>query len=134
MMNRYAGADDPIRLPAQAIASPAKACAAATAMNRAPSAFRPMPGGADPATDPAADRQRAAAIRLDRACTELRRGRPVVLGTSHDWLLAAAEGAAWEHDAISMRLEVRKDNAASLALFERHTVDGTGLALSRLSR
>lgn len=59
-------------------------------MNRAPSAFKPLPAGADPATDPAADRQRAAAIRLDRACTELRRGRPVLLATSHDWLLTAA--------------------------------------------
>ena len=35
-------------------------------------------------------------------------------------LLEAAEGAARERDAVSMRLEVRKDNAASLALFERH--------------
>ncbi len=59
-------------------------------MNGAPSAFRPLLGSADPATFPAADRQRAAAIRLDRACTELRRGRPLALATGHGWLLAAA--------------------------------------------
>jgi GTP cyclohydrolase II len=46
-------------------------------------------GGRGP--DPA----RAAAIRVDRACTELRRGRPVALGEATDteagtWLLAAA--------------------------------------------
>lgn len=35
-------------------------------------------------------------------------------------LLEGAEGAARDRDAISMRLEVRKDNAASLALFDRH--------------
>ncbi len=35
-------------------------------------------------------------------------------------LLEAAEKAAVEHDCVSMRLEIRKDNAASLALFRRH--------------
>lgn len=35
-------------------------------------------------------------------------------------LITAAEDAAIAHDCVSMRLEVRKDNAASLALFQRH--------------
>lgn len=35
-------------------------------------------------------------------------------------LLAAAEKAALEHDCVSMRLEVRRDNPASLALFHQH--------------
>ncbi|MEJ2455076.1 MAG: peptidase C39 family protein [Candidatus Thiodiazotropha sp.] len=34
-------------------------------------------------------------------------------------LLQAAEETAWEHQRAYMRAEVRKDNAASLALFER---------------
>ena len=37
-----------------------------------------------------------------------------------DRLLEAAETAALERDCVSMRLEVRRDNAASLALFRRH--------------
>jgi ribosomal protein S18 acetylase RimI-like enzyme len=37
-----------------------------------------------------------------------------------DHLLEAAEAAALERDCVSMRLEVRRDNAASLALFRRH--------------
>ncbi|HAO33944.1 MAG TPA: ribosomal-protein-alanine acetyltransferase [Candidatus Competibacteraceae bacterium] len=37
-----------------------------------------------------------------------------------DRLLEAAEAAALERDCVSMRLEVRRDNAASLALFRRH--------------
>jgi len=36
-----------------------------------------------------------------------------------DRLLAAAEAAALDHDCVSMRLEVRRDNPASLALFLR---------------
>ncbi|MBK8183926.1 MAG: peptidase C39 family protein [Candidatus Competibacteraceae bacterium] len=35
-------------------------------------------------------------------------------------LLKAAESAALERDCVSMRLEVRRDNPASLALFRRH--------------
>ena len=35
-------------------------------------------------------------------------------------LIEAAEREALEHDCVSMRLEIRKDNAASLALFARH--------------
>ena len=35
-------------------------------------------------------------------------------------LLKAAEAAALERDCVSMRLEVRRDNAASLGLFRRH--------------
>lgn len=37
-----------------------------------------------------------------------------------DRLLEAAESAALERDCVSMRLEVRRDNPASLALFRRH--------------
>jgi ribosomal protein S18 acetylase RimI-like enzyme len=37
-----------------------------------------------------------------------------------DRLLQAAETAALERDCVSMRLEVRRDNPASLALFRRH--------------
>ncbi|MBK7541043.1 MAG: GNAT family N-acetyltransferase/peptidase C39 family protein [Candidatus Competibacteraceae bacterium] len=37
-----------------------------------------------------------------------------------DRLLEAAEAAALERDCVSMRLEVRRDNPASLALFRRH--------------
>ena len=37
-----------------------------------------------------------------------------------DRLLEAAETAALERDCVSMRLEVRRDNPASLALFRRH--------------
>lgn len=37
-----------------------------------------------------------------------------------DRLLEEAEAAALERDCVSMRLEVRRDNAASLALFRRH--------------
>ncbi|MCB1954474.1 MAG: GNAT family N-acetyltransferase/peptidase C39 family protein [Rhodocyclaceae bacterium] len=35
-------------------------------------------------------------------------------------LIEAAEREAVEHDCVSMRLEIRKDNPASLALFNRH--------------
>lgn len=42
--------------------------------------------GAEPAADPT----RAARIRVDRACTELRRGRPLALASGNDWLLATA--------------------------------------------
>ncbi len=37
-----------------------------------------------------------------------------------DRLLETAETAALEHDCVSMRLEIRRDNPASLALFLRH--------------
>ncbi|MFZ4789578.1 MAG: peptidase C39 family protein [Candidatus Competibacteraceae bacterium] len=37
-----------------------------------------------------------------------------------DRLLENAESAALEHDCVSMRLEIRRDNPASLALFRRH--------------
>ncbi|HCB12635.1 MAG TPA: ribosomal-protein-alanine acetyltransferase [Gammaproteobacteria bacterium] len=37
-----------------------------------------------------------------------------------DRLLEAAEEAALERDCVSMRLEVRRDNPASLSLFRRH--------------
>ena len=37
-----------------------------------------------------------------------------------DRLLEAAETAALERDCVSMRLEIRRDNSASLALFCRH--------------
>jgi ribosomal protein S18 acetylase RimI-like enzyme len=37
-----------------------------------------------------------------------------------DRLLEEAESAALEQDCVSMRLEVRRDNPASLALFRRH--------------
>lgn len=37
-----------------------------------------------------------------------------------DRLLEAAEAAALEHDCVSMRLEVRRDNPPSLKLFHRH--------------
>jgi ribosomal protein S18 acetylase RimI-like enzyme len=37
-----------------------------------------------------------------------------------DRLLEAAEAAALEQDCVSMRLEVRRDNPASLTLFRRH--------------
>ncbi len=37
-----------------------------------------------------------------------------------DRLLEKAEAAALERDCVSMRLEVRRDNPASLALFRRH--------------
>ncbi len=37
-----------------------------------------------------------------------------------DRLLEAAETAALEHDCVSIRLEIRRDNPASLALFRRH--------------
>ena len=37
-----------------------------------------------------------------------------------DRLLEEAESAALERDCVSMRLEVRRDNPASLALFRRH--------------
>jgi ribosomal protein S18 acetylase RimI-like enzyme len=37
-----------------------------------------------------------------------------------DRLLKAAEAAALERDCVSMRLEVRRDNPASLGLFRRH--------------
>lgn len=37
-----------------------------------------------------------------------------------DRLLEEAENAALERDCVSMRLEVRRDNPASLALFRRH--------------
>ena len=42
--------------------------------------------GAEPAADPL----RAARIRVDRACTELRRGRPLLLHSGTGWLLATA--------------------------------------------
>lgn len=59
-------------------------------MNGAPSALKPLVASVDPTDDSGTDQQRAAAIRLDRACTELRRGRPLALATGHGWLLAAA--------------------------------------------
>ena len=59
-------------------------------MNGAAFALKPLLESADPVNDLAADRQRAAAIRLDRACTELRRGRPLALPAGDGWLLAAA--------------------------------------------
>ncbi|MDX1653956.1 MAG: GNAT family N-acetyltransferase/peptidase C39 family protein [Candidatus Competibacteraceae bacterium] len=37
-----------------------------------------------------------------------------------DGLVQAAESAAVEHDCVVMRLEIRKDNAASQSLFRRH--------------
>ena len=37
-----------------------------------------------------------------------------------DYLLEAAEAVALERDCVSMRLEVRRDNPASLGLFRRH--------------
>ncbi len=45
-----------------------------------------LQGGTEPASNPI----RAAAIRVDRACTELRHGRPLALASGHGWLLAAA--------------------------------------------
>lgn len=49
---------------------------------------------------PAPDEARGAAIRLDRACTELRRGRPLQLGRgTSSWLVAAVETlspAVWQ--------------------------------------
>jgi GTP cyclohydrolase II len=50
------------------------------------SALSALPRLAASATEP----QHAAAIRVDRACTELRRGRPLALRTDAGWLLAAA--------------------------------------------
>ncbi len=50
-------------------------------------------------------------IAVDPAC----KGQGVGNG-----LIEAAEREAVGHDCVSMRLEVRKDNAASLALFARH--------------
>ncbi|MCB1887273.1 MAG: peptidase C39 family protein [Rhodocyclaceae bacterium] len=50
-------------------------------------------------------------IAVDPAC----KGQGVGGG-----LIAAAEAEAVGHDCVSMRLEIRKDNAASLALFHRH--------------
>lgn len=59
-------------------------------MNGGLTALTPLPGGAGPA----AGLPRAAAIRVDRACTELRRGRPLALANGgvngKGWLLAAA--------------------------------------------
>lgn len=59
-------------------------------MNGAPSVRKPLMANVDSIDDSGTDQQRAAAIRLDRACTELRRGRPLALATGYGWLLAAA--------------------------------------------
>jgi len=90
MMNRYAVRHDPARLPVSAHGRPAAASLGVAAMNGTSFLLKPLPAGADPAADPDAVRQRAAAIRLDRACAELRRGRPLAIEARHGWLLTAA--------------------------------------------
>lgn len=59
-------------------------------MSGVPTPLKSLLEGADATADPATDRQRAAAIHLDRGSTELRRGRPLALATRNGWLLAAA--------------------------------------------
>lgn len=54
-------------------------------MNGLPSLLKSLLASEDSTAGPS----RAAAIRLDRGCTELRRGRPVALRTAAGWLLAA---------------------------------------------
>jgi GTP cyclohydrolase II len=85
--------------------------------------LRPLLGTADPAADPATDRQRTAAIRLDRGCTELRRGRLLALKTRPGWLLAAAVETLSE--AIFQRLKQAGPAARLLLSAERlQALDG----------
>jgi GTP cyclohydrolase II len=55
-------------------------------MSAQPFPLTPLLAGADLATAAA----RAARIRVDRACTELRRGRPLALASRNGWLLTGA--------------------------------------------
>jgi ribosomal protein S18 acetylase RimI-like enzyme len=65
-------------------------------------------------------------LLLFSRCTSMARLYSIAIDQTHQrsgigsQLLAAAETAALEHDCVSMRLEVRRDNPASLALFRRH--------------
>lgn len=88
-------------------------------MTGLPFPLKSLLGSADPATD----RQRAAAVRMDRACSELRRGRPVALSSGTGWLIVAAVETL--SDALFQKLAALGQPLQLLLTGERlHALEG----------